>query len=75
MCTPLFSFRAPPDVSLDLNCDRGWDMCWGAEDYSEWEAKRRLWRRRQRLLKKIGIGAAFLAAFGAAWRYLPAAMD
>lgn len=48
---------------------------WGAKNYSEWEANRRLWRRRQRLLKKICIGAVFFAAFGAAWRYLPQSMN
>jgi hypothetical protein len=50
-------------------------MRWGAEDYSEWEVKRRLWRRRQRLLKKVGIAAVFLATFAVTWMYLPQSMD
>jgi hypothetical protein len=50
-------------------------MRWGAEDFSEWEAKRLRWWRRQRLFKKIGLAAAFLAAFGFAWKYLPQSMD
>lgn len=50
-------------------------MRWGAEDYSSWEAKRlRRWQR-QRLLLKVGFAAAFLAAFGAAWKFLPQSMD
>jgi hypothetical protein len=50
-------------------------MRWGADDFSEWEAKRlRSWRR-LRLFKKLGLAAAFLAAFAAAWQYLPQSMD
>jgi hypothetical protein len=50
-------------------------MRWGAEDFSEWEAKRRRRWRQKRLFKKIGLVVAFLAAFGAAWEYLPESMD
>src|ERR1043165_9203986 len=50
-------------------------MRWGTEGFSEWEAKRLHWWRRQRLLKKIGLAAAFLAGFVAAWKYLPQSMD
>src|SRR5437868_10323828 len=50
-------------------------MRWGGEDYSEWEAKRRLWRRRQRVFLKLAIAVVFLAAFAAAWKYLPQSMD
>jgi hypothetical protein len=50
-------------------------MRWGADDFSEWEAKRLRWWRRQRLLKNLGLVAAFLAAFLASWKYLPQSMD
>jgi hypothetical protein len=50
-------------------------MRWGAEDYSEWEAKRRRRRWLQRRLKKFSVWAIFLAAFWAAWEYLPRSMD
>jgi hypothetical protein len=50
-------------------------MRWGADDFSEWEAKRLRWWRQQRLLKKLGLAAAFAAAFVAAWKYLPESMD
>lgn len=50
-------------------------MGWRTDDRSEWVAKRRLSQRRQRLFKKLGLAAVFLAAFGVAWKYLPQSMD
>ena len=50
-------------------------MRWGVESFSEWEARRLRWWRQQRLLKKIGLVAAFLAAFAVAWKYLPPSAD
>lgn len=50
-------------------------MRWGAEDYSEWEAKRRRWRRRQRLFMKFALVAVFLATFAMAWKYLPPSVN
>jgi hypothetical protein len=48
---------------------------WNTDDTFAWKAKRlRKWRR-QRLLKKIGLLVAFLAAYGAAWNYLPESMN
>ena len=53
----------------------GLGMRWGTEDYSEWDAKRLRWWRRRRLFTKIGLVATFLAAFAAAWKYLPPSAD
>ena len=55
--------------------DLGLGMRWGAEDFSEWEAKRLRWWRLRRMFKKIGLVAAFVAAFAVAWKYLPQSMD
>lgn len=50
-------------------------MRWGADDFSDWEAKRLRWWRQQRLFKKLGLAVAFLTAFGVAWKFLPQSMD
>lgn len=53
-------------------------MRWGSDDFSDWEKKRfRRWRRQRILsqLKRLALPVAFLAAFAAAWKYLPQSMD
>src|SRR5580765_4438183 len=50
-------------------------MRWRTDETYEWKAKRLRWWRRRRLFKKLGLVAAFLAAFAAAWKYLPPSAD
>ena len=53
----------------------GLGVRWHTDDTFAWKAKRlRKWRRK-RLLKKIGLVVLFLAACGAAWKYLPQSID
>jgi len=44
-------------------------------DYLEWKAKQHRARGRRRMLKTLAIAVVFLAAFAAAWKYLPQSMD
>ena len=50
-------------------------MGWRPDDSYDWKTARLNWLRRRRLFTKIGLAAAFLAAFVAAWKYLPSSAD